>query len=102
MHQVDRQAVRFIGPEDQANLAGPHRWRGLVGQHMGDPNPGGAGEVFKGRGQDYKLLWKERLGFARMAIEFGYPIVPFAAVAPRKPTTSSSTSRCRWPRKSQR
>ncbi len=43
MHQVDQQAVRFIGAEDQANPAGPHRWRGLVGQHMGDPNPGGGG-----------------------------------------------------------
>ena len=42
--------------------------------------PGGTGEVFKGRGQDYQLMWKERLGFARLAIEFGYPIVPFAAV----------------------
>jgi 1-acyl-sn-glycerol-3-phosphate acyltransferase len=42
--------------------------------------PGGAGEVFKGRGQDYQLIWKQRLGFARLAIEFGYPIVPFAAV----------------------
>jgi 1-acyl-sn-glycerol-3-phosphate acyltransferase/ketosteroid isomerase-like protein len=42
--------------------------------------PGGTGEVFKGRGQDYKLIWKERLGFARLAIESGYPIVPFAAV----------------------
>jgi 1-acyl-sn-glycerol-3-phosphate acyltransferase/ketosteroid isomerase-like protein len=42
--------------------------------------PGGSGEVWKGRGQDYRLLWKERLGFARLAIESGYPIVPFAAV----------------------
>jgi 1-acyl-sn-glycerol-3-phosphate acyltransferase len=42
--------------------------------------PGGAGEVFKRRGQKYQLLWKERLGFARLAIEFGYPIVPFATV----------------------
>lgn len=42
--------------------------------------PGGAGEVFKKRGQRYQLLWKERLGFARLAIEHGYPIVPFAAV----------------------
>jgi 1-acyl-sn-glycerol-3-phosphate acyltransferase len=42
--------------------------------------PGGSGEVFKRRGQKYELLWKERLGFARLAIEFGYPIVPFAAV----------------------
>jgi len=42
--------------------------------------PGGAGEVMKRRDQKYQLLWKERLGFARLAIEFGYPIVPFAAV----------------------
>ena len=42
--------------------------------------PGGGGEVFKQRGQKYQLLWKERLGFARLAIEFGYPIVPFAAI----------------------
>lgn len=55
--------------------------RGLMaeGQHV-LVFPGGAGEVFKGRGQKYQLLWKERLGFARLAIEFGYPIVPFAAV----------------------
>ena len=26
------------------------------------------------------LIWKKRLGFARLAIESGYPIVPFAAV----------------------
>lgn len=42
--------------------------------------PGGANEVYKRRGQRYQLLWNERLGFARLAIEFGYPIVPFAAV----------------------
>ena len=42
--------------------------------------PGGAGEVFKQRGERYQLKWKERVGFARLAIEFGYPIVPFAMV----------------------
>jgi 1-acyl-sn-glycerol-3-phosphate acyltransferase/ketosteroid isomerase-like protein len=42
--------------------------------------PGGAGEVFKKRGESYQLKWKERLGFAKLAIEFSYPIVPFAAV----------------------
>jgi 1-acyl-sn-glycerol-3-phosphate acyltransferase len=42
--------------------------------------PGGSGEVFKDRGQKYQLLWKERVGFAKLAIEFGHPIVPFAAV----------------------
>ena len=42
--------------------------------------PGGAREVNKHRGQQYQLLWRERIGFARLAIEHGYPIVPFAAV----------------------
>jgi len=42
--------------------------------------PGGAREVNKGRGQQYQLLWGERIGFARLAIEQGYPIVPCAAV----------------------
>lgn len=42
--------------------------------------PGGAREVNKRRGQQYQLLWRERIGFARLAIEHRYPIVPFAAV----------------------
>ncbi|MGZ4286077.1 MAG: lysophospholipid acyltransferase family protein [Solirubrobacteraceae bacterium] len=42
--------------------------------------PGGAREVNKQRGQEYQLLWRERIGFARLAIEYGYPVVPFAAV----------------------
>jgi 1-acyl-sn-glycerol-3-phosphate acyltransferase len=42
--------------------------------------PGGSREVYKRRGQQYQLLWGERLGFARLAIEQGYPIVPCAAV----------------------
>ena len=42
--------------------------------------PGGSREVNKRRGQQYQLLWRERIGFARLAIEHRYPIVPFAAV----------------------
>jgi 1-acyl-sn-glycerol-3-phosphate acyltransferase len=42
--------------------------------------PGGAREVNKRRGQQYQLLWGERMGFARLAIEQGYRIVPCAAV----------------------
>jgi len=42
--------------------------------------PGGSREVNKRRGQQYQLLWRERIGFARLAIEHDYPIVPFAAV----------------------
>ncbi len=42
--------------------------------------PGGAREVFKRKGEKYKLIWGERVGFARMAIQHRYPIIPFAAV----------------------
>jgi 1-acyl-sn-glycerol-3-phosphate acyltransferase len=42
--------------------------------------PGGGREVFKRKGEKYRLLWAERTGFVRLAIEHGYPIVPFAAV----------------------
>lgn len=42
--------------------------------------PGGGREVAKRKGEKYKLIWKERLGFARMAIRHRCTIVPFAAV----------------------
>lgn len=42
--------------------------------------PGGAREVFKRKGEQYRLRWSNRTGFARLAVEHGYPIVPFAAV----------------------
>lgn len=42
--------------------------------------PGGAREVFKGKGKDYQLLWQNRLGFVRMAVENGYSITPFCSV----------------------
>jgi 1-acyl-sn-glycerol-3-phosphate acyltransferase len=42
--------------------------------------PGGGREVTKRKGEQYQLIWKNRLGFAVMAIEKGYPIIPFAAV----------------------
>ena len=42
--------------------------------------PGGSREVNKRRGQEYQLLWRERIGFARLAIEHDYLIVPFATV----------------------
>jgi hypothetical protein len=42
--------------------------------------PGGAREVFKRKGEQYRLLWGKRTGFAHLAIEHGYAIVPFSAV----------------------
>jgi hypothetical protein len=42
--------------------------------------PGGGREVMKHKHERYRLIWKERIGFARLAIQHGVPIVPFASV----------------------
>jgi 1-acyl-sn-glycerol-3-phosphate acyltransferase len=42
--------------------------------------PGGGREVARRRGDHYPLVWRERIGFARLALEHGYPVVPFAMV----------------------
>jgi 1-acyl-sn-glycerol-3-phosphate acyltransferase len=42
--------------------------------------PGGSREVAKRKEEAYQLIWKDRTGFARMAVEHGYRIIPFAAV----------------------
>lgn len=41
--------------------------------------PGGAREVFKSKEQKYRCLWERSVGFVRLAIAAGVPIVPFAA-----------------------
>lgn len=42
--------------------------------------PGGAREVAKRQGEQYQLVWGERMGFAKHALRHGCTIVPFAAV----------------------
>lgn len=42
--------------------------------------PGGGREVMKHKHEKYQLIWKERVGFARLAIQHGVPIVPLASV----------------------
>ena len=42
--------------------------------------PGGGREVMRRKGEDYQLIWKKRTGFARMAIEHGYDIIPFGSL----------------------
>jgi 1-acyl-sn-glycerol-3-phosphate acyltransferase len=39
--------------------------------------PGGAREAFKRSGEEHRLFWKKRTGFARMAVANKYPITPF-------------------------
>ena len=42
--------------------------------------PGGGPEIAKFKGEEYKLRWQERDGFARLSVENSYPIVPAALV----------------------
>jgi 1-acyl-sn-glycerol-3-phosphate acyltransferase len=42
--------------------------------------PGGGREVAKRKGEKYQLIWENRMGFARLAVKHGYPVVPFATV----------------------
>ena len=42
--------------------------------------PGGSREVMRRKDDGYTLFWKNRCGFARMAIEHGYDIIPFASI----------------------
>lgn len=42
--------------------------------------PGGSREAFKNKGEAYKLKWKNRTGFVKMAIQHQCTIVPFSAV----------------------
>ncbi|OBI41803.1 lysophospholipid acyltransferase family protein [Mycobacterium sp. E796] len=42
--------------------------------------PGGGREIAKFKGEEYRLRWQGRAGFARLSIENGYPIVPAGLV----------------------
>jgi len=42
--------------------------------------PGGAREAFKSSRERYKLLWKRRMGFVRLAIRTGTPIIPAVCI----------------------
>jgi 1-acyl-sn-glycerol-3-phosphate acyltransferase len=42
--------------------------------------PGGTREICKKKGEEYILKWSDRKGFVRMAMEYGYDIIPVAAV----------------------
>jgi 1-acyl-sn-glycerol-3-phosphate acyltransferase len=42
--------------------------------------PGGGREIAKFKGEEYRLRWQGRAGFARLSVENGYPIVPAGLV----------------------
>ncbi len=91
------QGVFVRGLGDRAHFAVPG-WSQLLvkaGMLLGTPQncaalmqsgqhvlvfPGGGREVMRRKGEDYQLIWKNRSGFARLAIEHGYDIIPFGAL----------------------
>ena len=42
--------------------------------------PGGRREVCKQKGEAYQLIWRNRTGFAHMAVAHGYDIIPVATI----------------------
>jgi 1-acyl-sn-glycerol-3-phosphate acyltransferase len=46
--------------------------------------PGGAREAFKKKGEAYQLIWRNHIGFAKLAIQYGCPIVPLSSVGPEE------------------
>lgn len=88
-------AVRSLGDKVHFQVPG---WRDLLSRlgtvnatrentialmRAGEPIlvfPGGGREVMKRKGEAYRLIWKKRTGFVRLAVEHGYDIQPFASV----------------------
>jgi 1-acyl-sn-glycerol-3-phosphate acyltransferase len=63
--------------------------------------PGGGREIAKYKGEGYRLRWDGRSGFARVAIENNYPIVPVALVGGDDVYQSLFTRDSTWGRLSQ-
>jgi 1-acyl-sn-glycerol-3-phosphate acyltransferase len=98
-HLYTQYGVMLRGLGDRGHFKVPY-WGGLLTRHgmvLGSPEvcstlmqagqhvlvfPGGAREVMRRKGEAYTLIWKQRAGFARLAIEHGYDIIPFGSVGP--------------------
>jgi 1-acyl-sn-glycerol-3-phosphate acyltransferase len=63
--------------------------------------PGGGREIAKFKGEEYVLRWQDRTGFARLAVEYTYPIVPVGLVGGDDVYRSMTTREGRWGRLSQ-
>jgi 1-acyl-sn-glycerol-3-phosphate acyltransferase len=63
--------------------------------------PGGGREIAKFKGEEYLLRWQGRAGFARLAVEYSYPIVPVGLVGGDDVYRSMTTREGRWGRLSQ-
>lgn len=95
IHRSTGVLVRSLGERQHFRVP---VWRGILA-HFGTVNgtreatrevmraglavlvfPGGGREVARRRGEHYPLVWRERIGFARLALEFGYPVVPVSMI----------------------
>jgi 1-acyl-sn-glycerol-3-phosphate acyltransferase len=89
--------LRGLGDRGHFNVPGWGKFLQRHGMVLGTPEncsalmraganilvfPGGGREVMRRKGEAYHLIWKQRAGFARMAIEHGYDIIPFGSVGP--------------------
>jgi 1-acyl-sn-glycerol-3-phosphate acyltransferase len=63
--------------------------------------PGGGREIPKFKGEEYTLRWQGRSGFARVAVENGYPIVPVGLVGGDDVYRSLTSRDSAWGRFSQ-
>jgi len=63
--------------------------------------PGGGREIAKFKGEEYILRWQGRTGFASLAVEYSYPIVPVGLVGGDDVYRSMSTREGQWGRLSQ-
>lgn len=63
--------------------------------------PGGGREIAKFKGEEYTLRWQGRTGFARLAVEHSYPIVPVGLFGGDDVYRSMTTREGRWGRLSQ-
>ena len=98
-HLYTHYGVMLRGLGDRGHFQVPY-WGDLLVRHgmvLGSPEncsalmragqsilvfPGGGREVMRRKGEAYQLIWKQRAGFARMAVEHGYDIIPFGSVGP--------------------
>ena len=74
-----RQHVGGIDPHEDTMVAALRAGQQIV------MTPGGRRECQPGRGVNpYELRWANRMGFARIAMRAGVPIVPLASVGPHR------------------
>ncbi len=102
---ADRQFERIRGPQaDLMTAYGAVIGRPEAAADLMRDNetilvfPGGGREIAKFKGEEYKLRWDNRYGFARLAVEHRYPIVTVGLIGGDDVYTAISRRDGRWGR----